>query len=162
MPNMTLYEINAAIQEALEKAIDTETGEIIDAEAEKELDGLLMTRDEKIENVGLWIKDLKAEAAALKAEKESFEKRIATANNKIESLKKYLFYALNGEKFKTTRLSVSYRNTRAVNVVDLEAIPDEFCRFTKEARKTDIAEAIKNGATVPGAEVVERQSIIIK
>ena len=49
---MKLYEID----EAILNCIDTETGEIIDAD---QLDKLTMERDTKIENVACWIKDLK-------------------------------------------------------------------------------------------------------
>lgn len=56
---MTLYEINNAILEC----VDMETGEIIDSD---KLSELQIALDEKIENVALWIKDLKAEAEAIK------------------------------------------------------------------------------------------------
>ena len=56
---MTLYEINNAILEC----VDMETGEIIDSD---KLSELQMAFDEKIENVALWIKDLKAESEAIK------------------------------------------------------------------------------------------------
>ena len=57
---MKLYEIENAILEC----IDTETGEVIDIER---LNELQMERETKIENVACWIKDLKAEAEAIKA-----------------------------------------------------------------------------------------------
>ena len=59
---MTIYEIDQAIM----NCVDVETGEIIDTE---QLDKLQMERDAKLENVACWIKDLKAEAEALKNEK---------------------------------------------------------------------------------------------
>ena len=77
---MNLYEIDAAILDC----VDMETGEVID---EDKLDSLSVERDVKIENICCWIKNLKAEAEALKAEKESFAKRQKTAENKMESLK---------------------------------------------------------------------------
>lgn len=62
---MTLFEINKAILD-FQFEVDEETGELLNAQA---LDDLQMARDEKIEGVGLWIKNLNAEAAAVKAEK---------------------------------------------------------------------------------------------
>ena len=59
---MNLYEIN----EALYGCVDEETGEIIDAE---KLEALSLAFDEKVENIALWIKNLLADAAAIKAEK---------------------------------------------------------------------------------------------
>ena len=90
---MTIYEIDQAIM----RCVDLETGEIIDTE---KLDKLQMERDTKLENVACWIKDLKAEAEALKNEKQALAERQKVAENKMESLKKYLGYALDGNAFK--------------------------------------------------------------
>ena len=90
---MNLYEIN----EKLELGFDIETGEILDAEY---LDKLAMERDMKIENIALWIKNLKSEAEALKAEKDVFAQRQKSAENKMEQLKKYLANALAGKSSK--------------------------------------------------------------
>ena len=106
---------------------------------------------------------LKAEADALKAERDSFSERLKTTNNKIENLQKYLQNSLAGEKFKTARLSISYRNTPSVNVTNFDDLPFEFKRFRgPEADKAKIRQALKNGQTVPGAELVTNTSMIIK
>ena len=72
---MNLYEIDARIMEAFEAAVDEETGEIVNEEAYAALDALQEARDEKIENVLLWIKDLKSDAEQLKNEKRVLETR---------------------------------------------------------------------------------------
>ena len=54
---MKLYEINEQIM----ACIDSETGEVIDPE---KLNDLQIAKDEKIENLALWYKDLLAEANA--------------------------------------------------------------------------------------------------
>ena len=114
---MKLYEIDNAILDC----IDTETGEVIDID---KLNELQLERDTKIENVACWIKDLKAEAEAIKAEKLALAERQKAAENKAESLKKWLAYALDGEKFSTARCSVSFRKTESVEVTEdgLEAL----------------------------------------
>lgn len=157
---MTLYEINAAIL----SLIDDETGEVLDYERFLELN---MAREEKIENIGLWIKDLKAEASALKEEKEALAKRQRSAENKAERLTNYLAMMLDGAKFKTPRLSVSYRTSKAVEV------DDNFLAWAKENRhdllsykepevsKTAIKEALSNGEEIPYAEIVEKRSVQI-
>lgn len=160
---MNLYEINQQITEAFDAAVDPETGEIVSEEALDKLRDLQMDRDEKVENIGLWIKDLKADADALKSERDGFNDRLKAVNNKIESLQKYLQNSLAGEKFKTARLSISYRNTHSVNVTDFDSLPFEFKRFKDpEADKAKINQAIKAGQTVPGAELVTNTSMIIK
>ena len=157
---MKLYEINQAIL----NCIDLETGEIIDTE---QLDKLTMERETKLENVACWIKELKAEAEALKAEKMAFAKRQQVAENKMESLKKYLAYALDGQAFKTTRASVTFRKSQAVEITDIYKLDENYLRYKEpEADKTAIKEAlkeaIKQGKTVAGATLVENTSVIIK
>ena len=69
---MTLYEINQQIQKAIELGFDPETGEILDDSALQQLE---IDRDEKVENICLFIKDLRAEATALDAEKKAMDDR---------------------------------------------------------------------------------------
>ena len=158
---MKLYEID----EAILNCIDTETGEIIDAD---QLDKLQMERDTKLENVACWIKDLKAEAEAIKTEKQILANRQKVAENKAESLKKYLAYALDGKKFSTAKCAVSFRNTESVEVTEegLEALMkehDELLTYkAPEPNKTAIKQAIKDGLNVAGVQLVQNISTIIK
>ena len=158
---MKLYEIDNAILEC----IDMETGEIIDAE---KLDALNMERDAKIENVVLWIKDLKAEAEAIKAEKLALAERQKVAENKVDSLKKWVAYALGGQKFSTAKCAVSFRNTESVEVTEegLENLMndhDELLTYkAPEPNKKAIKDAIKDGLSVAGVQLVQNVSTIIK
>lgn len=153
---MKLYEIDQAIL----NCINLETGEIIDTE---QLDKLTMEREAKLENIACWIKELKAEAEALKAEKMAFAKRQQVAENKMESLKKYLAYALDGQAFKTVRASVTFRKSQAVEIADIYKLDENYLRYKEpEADKTAIKEALKAGKEVAGATLVENVSVIIK
>lgn len=160
---MKLYEIEWEIT----TCIDPETGEIID---EKKLNALRMERDEKLENVALWIKNLEAEAAAYKAEKERFATRERVARNKAESLKAWLAAALQGEKFTTTRAAVSFRTSEAVEFPDMDFFLQWAGRENSSLltyalptpNKTAIKELIKNGEIVPGAQLVKRLNIQVK
>ena len=158
---MKLYEIDNAILEC----IDMETGEIIDSE---KLDALNMERDAKIENVACWIKDLKAEAEAIKAEKLALAERQKIAENKVDSLKKWVAYALGGQKFSTAKCAVSFRNTESVEVTEegLEALMkehDELLTYkAPEPNKKAIKDAIKDGLSVAGVQLVQNVSTIIK
>ena len=164
---MTLYEIDSALEAALEKAFDPETGELIDEAAFEQTEALQLARDAKIENVALWIKNLNSDAEALKAEKEAFAAREKAAKNKAESLKKWLGYALHGEKFKTDRTAISWRKSVALEVnedaIDMQRLGPEFIKLPPpELNKTAIKDAIKEGAIIPGCQLVERQNIQIK
>lgn len=159
---MTIYEIDQAIMEC----VDLETGEIIDTE---QLDKLQMERDTKLENVACWIKELKAEAEAIKTEKQILANRQKVAENKAESLKKYLAYALDGKKFSTAKCAVSFRTTESVEVTaeGLENLmrdgKDDLLTYkTPEPNKTAIKQAIKDGLNVAGVQLVQNISTIIK
>lgn len=161
---MTLYEIDERIVDALERAIDTDTGEIKDELALKELDSLQMERDDKIEGVGLWIKDLNAEAKAIKEEEAALKVRRIQTENKAENLKKYLVYALSGSKFKSPKLSISYRSSESVNIsVSPFDIPEDYLRYKDpEPDKTLIKQALKEGKTINGCELVKNTNIQIR
>ena len=158
---MTIYEIDQAIM----RCVDLETGEIIDTE---KLDKLQMEKEKKLENVACWIKDLKAEAEALKNEKLALAERQRVAENKAESLKKWLAYALQGEKFKTTKCAISFRESEAVEVTDeglnnLMKEHDELLTYkAPEPNKTAIKQALKDGLSVEGVQLVQNTSTIIK
>jgi hypothetical protein len=153
---MRLYEID----EAILNCIDTETGEILDAD---KLNALQIEREKKLENVALWIKDLKAEVEALKAEKQAFADRQKAAENKAESLKKWLSDALAGEKFKTTKVAVSFRKTKSVQVADIWKLDDSFVKYAEPTPdKAAIKKAIEAGQEVAGATLVENVSISVK
>lgn len=157
---MTLYEINQAIIDALEGAIDPETGEVIDDTLLASYEKLQEDRDTKIENIGLFIKNLEAEADAVKLEAKKLAARAKASENKAEHLRNYLQWCLAGEKFTTPKLKISYRNSKKVNITDLEALPGEFLRYKDpEPDKTKIKDAIKAGQDVPGAEVVEQTTM---
>lgn len=158
---MKLYEIDNAILEC----IDLETGEIIDID---KLNDLQLERETKIENVACWIKDLKAEAEAIKTEKQALAERQKVAENKAESLKKWLAYALQGEKFKTPKCAISFRKTEAVEITDeglntLMKEHDELLTYkAPEPNKTAIKQALKDGLSVEGVQLVQNTSTIIK
>lgn len=158
---MTLYDINDQIKKAIELGFDPETGEILDASA---LEQLQIDRNEKIENICLYIKDLKAESAAIKAEKDALDARMKASVKKAESLTNYLQQQLDGEKFKTTKCVVSYRRTQSVDIFDRDALPMDYIRIktSTEPDKVMIKDAIKAGKDVPGARLEEHQSMSIK
>lgn len=112
---MNLYEIDAAIT----ALVDPETGEVSDFDA---FDQLSMARDQKIENIALYYKNLVADAAAYKAEKLAFAERQKAAENKAQRLKDYLAYALQGQKFESPRCAVNFRKTISVNVADPDTV----------------------------------------
>lgn len=153
----SLYEINNQIM----SCVDMETGEIIDTDA---LDALMMERDEKIESIALWIKNLQSDAVAFKAEKDAFADREKKATAKAEKLKQYLAYSLNGQKFQTSKCAVSFRRTEKVIVDNKDIIPAEYLKktVTYDPDKIAIKDAIKAGKQIDGCTLVQNLSATIK
>ena len=153
---MNLYEIDSAILDC----VDVDTGEIFDEEKFEELQ---LTRDAKIENICLWIKNLKAEAEALKAEKDAFAKRQKSVENKMDSLKKYISNYLEGTAFESSKVKVSFRKSEALEVTDIYKIPDEYLKFKEpDVDKMAIKQAMKQGKEFEGVELVTNYSMQIK
>lgn len=154
---MTLYEIN----EAILNLVDMETGEIADAEA---FDALTMQKEEKLENIALYIKNLTADANAFAEQEKVFAERKRAAQKRIDSLKSYLSYALGGQKFSTTKCAVSFRKSESIEITDEASLPKDFVTetVTIKADKTAIKNAIKSGQEVSGAQLVENLNISIK
>lgn len=152
-----LYEINKEILEC----IDLETGEIIDFE---KLNQLKLERNQKIESIALWIKNLVVEEEAIKKEIETLAERKKSKAKKIEQLKEYLGNALEYKKFETPKVAISYRKSDSLNVIDENQINEKFIKITetRSIDKTAIKTAIKNGEVIEGVELIEKQNIQIK
>ena len=158
-----LYEIDLDIQKAIEDGIDQETGEILDDKLSETLDALDKERDDKIEAVGLYRKDILAEADAVKAEADKLTERYKALIKKADSLKGYISKALDGKKFSTPRLSVSYRKSQSTEITDICLIPRDYLKFPDpEPKKDAIKKALKAGKDIPGATLKENVSTIIK
>jgi len=160
---MKLYEIDKGILECF----DLETGEILD---EEKLEELQLEREKKIENVGLFIKNLEAEKAAVKAEKDAFTKREKSIDRKIEGLKGWLKYALGADdqtekppKFTTAKVVISFRKSESVEVDD-SILPKKWFRRKVEYTpdKTMIKEALNNGKKIKGAFIKKNLNVNIK
>lgn len=159
----SLFEINREIQELWDSAIDPETGEL-DSMTWDRVDQLQLERDAKIENIACWIKNLRSDVAALKAEAKTMQERATIASRKADRLQEYLAAALAGEKFQTPRVAIGWRRSTAVKVEDPDLLPANFVREIVE-KKPDLAgikDALKAGVTVEGAELVECNNIQIR
>lgn len=155
---MTLYEIDKRIVDL----IDDETGEIIDSNLNT-FDELIMERNNKIENVALWIKNLRADAEAYKAEAQAFVDRKKAAERKIESLTRLLEITLRGRKFKTERVQIGYRKSDSVQIDKDAKLPDEYLRFREpEPDKAALKKALKDGVEIEGAWLEEKLNMQVK
>lgn len=169
---MTLYDIDAQIA-ALDGAaeddmlIDAETGELISVS--QALDALRMERETKLENVACWVKNLSAEADAIREEEYRLVKRRKAAETKAANLKAWLLAAMTREdgttdKLKTGRVAVSVKRNPPSTVVDDALLPSTYkvAKITYQANKELIKRELLAGGEVPGAHLEYGRSVIIK
>ncbi len=152
----TLYEIN----QELMNLIDDETGEITDLEKWNELN---LTAEQKIENIGCWAKNLRSDIEALKTEEKALAERRKHHENKVKYLIGHLEGYLNGQKFETAKVKMSFRKSEVLEISDGAKVPEEFLRYKEpEVNKTDLKKAVKAGLQLEGVQLVERQNLQIK
>ena len=160
-------------------------GDIIeDVEAYKEkmltawfdtLEGIEGEFDEKAESIAVYIKQLKAEAKMLKAEKAAIAKRQSQKEKQAESLKTYLFksmQALGRQKIDMPRAVMSLKKNAPSLVVDDEISfvewaeehnLDHLLKYSMpEVKKNDVKALCKKGEEIPFVHMEAKQSLSIK
>lgn len=161
---MKLYEINEALENLLEmdeeRYVDVITGEIL---FPQQVEELKLEREEKIEGCLLYAKNKTAEAKAIQDEIDRLSARMKTCENKAKRAKSYVQTILAGEKFKTTKVAVSYTTRKSVDYQgDINELPEEYLRIKIELNKTAIGEALKAGIEIKGASIIENKSMVVK
>lgn len=163
---MTLFDINQAILDC----VDLDTGEIIDT---AKLDELQMAKSEKIGNIAAYIKNVTAEAKAIKEEEDILAARRKACENKAKRLKEYLMTALNGEKYKDARVSVYYgKSAEAVRFAGddehafvewAKANAPEYLTIPEPVvNKAAVKEAINSGLEFSLASLESTKYIVVK
>lgn len=152
---MNLYQIDTQILEC----IDAETGEIFDYE---KFEALSLEKDAKIENILLWIKNLKAQAAALQAEKLNFAQRQKVCENQIERLEKFITDYLGGNKWESAKVKASFRKSESLEISANAVIPDGYTKCKYEPDKKGLTQAIKDGQTFDGITLQTNLNLQIK
>ncbi len=164
----TLYEIDKDLYQLLENdmVVDEETGEILFEESD--IDNLLLSRDQKLENTGCYIKNLLSDIDQLKAEEKSLKERRQTKEKKVERLKAYLansMFLFGDRKFETPRVALSFRKSKQVEIAEGAKIPQEYMTIKVEENpnKTKLKDAIlKQGVVIDGVQVIEKENLQLK
>lgn len=154
---MKLYEIIKEIDN-FEFKVD-ENGEILNL---MQLDELELEKNEKIENIALYIKNLKSDTEELKKEEENLMQRRRVKEKKVEALKDYLSQFMQGEKFETPKVKIGWRKSEKVEITDDFELPESYYRVKREIDKTRVKEDLKQGIEIAGAKIIENCSIQIK
>lgn len=162
---MKIYEIPSTLRDLLDRLdADPDTGEV-DGDALAAYAEYNAAAAEKLEGTACYVRELKAEADAIKAEEERLAKHRKALENKSERLKNYMMPALEamGGKVKGVMASVRIGKSQAVTVFDLDALPDAFKRVVTKVDPDKVAlkKALKAGEDIPGAALEDRQSVVI-
>ena len=164
---MKLYNINQEIEDLETKldhwAADNE-GDISAFPLSDKLDELAEAKDEKILNLGTWIKNLLADEKMIAEEIKSLNARRAALKNKAESVK--LYVAMNveeGQKLSNGRCAISWRKSEQVNIsCDIENLPDEYQKIEIKPDKAGLKRALKNGQEIPAVSLETKQNVQIR
>lgn len=154
----TLYELNTAYLEALNNMEVDENGEVIGGE---HLELIKEERDQKIQNYAHMYLIWEAEIEAAEKEKRRVEAIRKSLDRKMEWVKNTLTHiVMPGQKIGR----ISWRKSEALEIGEeaLDHLPQELLKVEITPIKSAIQRAIKDGAEIPGCEIVTRQNIQIK
>lgn len=159
----SLYELNAKLA-TYEMEFD-EDGCWVN---EDELNAIHMERDEKIEQICLWIKNLEAEANMVKAEAKNLDERYKRLINKATRLHDYVESNLAGQPFKTPRVECRWRKSEAVEILNADAVPERFLdiQVVRKPMKSEIKKYLKglegSDEEVPWARLDKKNNLQLK
>ena len=167
---MRLYEISNEYLSLLEAV---ENGDIPEEAIADTIESISSLFEDKADNIACLIKNLTAEAEAIKAEENNLAERRRAKEKRIDGLKTYLSEALchaGYDKLETARNRISFRKSESVSVAD-EAKFIEWAAKNhvdlltyKEPtlNKTAIKKALASGEEIAGAVIESKQNIQIK
>lgn len=158
---MNLYQINQMIANLMTPDDD---GVIAD-DAFDQLHLLSLAADEKLESIGCLLKDWRAEADAIKAECIVLTERRRVIEARADRLRKYaadMMTVMGKRKLETPRCVLAMRTSKAVEVLDDAKVPAEYIAIERKVQKAEIAKALKAGAEVPGAVLIERENLTVR
>ena len=166
MKALTLYEISEKYQFLLQDMYDHETGEI-NEEVFAQLNELSDTAESKCINVVKVFEEYKKSIEAIKVAKDRMLRHERVLKNGMERLKNYL--QTNMEKCEIKKIECPefvislQKNPVALDVFNLDEIPHEYdVRPAREIDRSRIKDELKNGVVIPGARLVQGNSVRIR
>lgn len=168
--NMKLYEI-ADIYLNLIEAIENE--ELPEDAVADTLEAVTAELEDKADNIACMMKQLNAEAEAIREEEKRLAKRRQTKERVAERCKQYLsdmLLKVGIDKMETVRNKITFRKSESVEIdeceffnwVDMNARHDLLSYSAPTANKTEIKKALKDGAEIEGAVLRINSNIQIK
>ena len=154
-----LYKISASIRALIDGA--DEDG-VLDATSWAAIEQLEGELEHKAESVALVVLELEADAEGVAKEAKRLDERAKSLERKAEKLREYLAYWLDGREIKGRLVTISYRKSESVEIIDETAIPEEYFRVVHLTDKTSIKHALKGGAVLGWAQLVVHRHMQIR
>jgi len=162
---LRLYEMADEYKFLLDNLVNEDTGEIDEA-AMNRLNQLDRPIQDKCLNTVRAMKGLEAEYKAIEAERKAMQAREKTLKSQVDWIKGYLL--ANMEKSEIKEISCPQfviklrKNPQSVEIYDEDKIPEEYTQTKVEISKEAIKLALAGGIEVPGARLVQKNSLCIK
>ncbi len=157
----TLYELTGQAAQLMELL---EAGEIDEQTVQDTLDSMMVP--EKLEDYGMVIRQLAADAEVYKQEKDFYAQKQKQAENGVKRMKKTLaayLAATQQKKVQAGRFMLTGSVSKSVDVFNLAAVPSEYMQpQPPKVDKASIRKALLAGETVAGAALIETPSCMIK
>ena len=165
MKTMKLYEIGSELR-AIIDAVDPDTGELTEEQA-AQLDALEGAFEQKCESVAFVVRELTAEADAIKAEADRLAKSARARRNSAKRLKDYLLSEMqrqNVPKVKGEILTIRRQLSPArVKIEDERLLLAEYWIQPPPIISTaDIKRALMAGTKISGASLERSEHIRIR
>ena len=166
MKTLSLYELADQYKFLSENLSDPETGEV-NENTLMEFDMIQDSLENKCINIGKLFKSIEAYQEAIKIEKDRLAKRESIFKKQLERLKDYLKFNMvkcDIKKIDCAEFNISVqKNPPAVEIIDQNQVPNDYDKLLpRELNLSKIKEDLKNGVDVPGARLIQRESLRIK
>lgn len=168
MHTLRCYEIPDMMRDALDRAVDPDTGELTEAGA-AEIRALTAVAETAAMDLACHIREMELEAAAVDETIQAAIARSARLKKQVARWREYMLEALavaGKSKIADPRITVALKNNPpSVEVFAADDIPDVYFRVIPEKREPDkkgIAIILKAGGAVPGCRMTVTQRVEIR
>lgn len=163
--SLRLYEIANEYKFLLDNLYDDETG-VVDESAFDKLKELSDPLETKCINITRIFKQLDAEREAIEKERKAMAARESSLKNQVARLKDYLLSNMERceiKEIKCPQFAIRLqKNPVKLDIFDEALIPPDYEVMTLTLDEAKIKGDLKNGVFVPGARLVQNNSLRIK
>lgn len=165
LPAGTLGEVVDHLQ-ALHDTIEMITDPEVRREAEEEIERYIEAEVKKVDNISAYIKFCERQAAAAREDMDQLRDRARTFENRRDRIRKYVVLVMQRMgwmKLDGKTATFYLRDSEpSVVITDLALVPAKFKQIEEIPKKREIAQAIKAGEQVPGAELALGGQMLVR